>query len=47
MNTVFRLVTPVNDMDPFIVKVTVFTKQAKMNGMPYFLCYAYSTMMMS
>ena len=29
MNTVFRLVTPVYDMDTYTFKVNVFTKQAK------------------
>jgi len=29
MNTVFRLVNPVYDMDMYIFKVNVFTKQAK------------------
>ena len=29
MNTVFRLVHPVNDMDAYRFKVNVFTKQAK------------------
>jgi len=28
-NTVFRLVNPVYDMDMYMFKVTVFTKQAK------------------
>jgi len=29
MNTVFRLVNPIYDMDTYIFKVNVFTKQAK------------------
>ena len=29
MNTVFRLVNPVYDMDMYIFNVTVFIKQAK------------------
>jgi len=29
MNTVFRLVNPVYDMDTYIVKLNVFTKQAE------------------
>ena len=29
MNTVFRLVNPVYDMDTYIFRVHVFTKQAK------------------
>ena len=29
MNNVFRLVNPVYDMDTYIFKVNVFTKQAK------------------
>jgi len=29
MNTVFRLVNPVYDMDMYIFKVPVFTKQAE------------------
>jgi len=45
MNTVFRLVSPVYDMDMYIFKVNVFTKHAKnMHRIPYsFSRSAYST----
>jgi len=33
-NTVFRLVNPAYDMGVYIFKVTVFIKQAKINGIP-------------
>jgi len=38
MNNVFRLVHPVYDMDTYIFKVNVFTKQAK---------YEYNTVLFS
>jgi len=37
MNQVFRLVNPVYDMDTYIFKVNVFTKQAEYEYNPVFL----------
>jgi len=44
MNTVFRLVNPIYDMDKYIFNVTVFINGLKLNIIPYsMLLSAYST----